>query len=103
MRTVIYTDPHGLRHRAAVPDDVPDEQARFGLRMDPPDLGQLDWEGVRIEIHNALVELGVSNWRDWQRQQAAVQGAILRPVMRRLVALLRSMEAPAEEVRNDGS
>jgi len=103
MRIVLYTDNFGLRHRAAVPDGTPDEQAKYGLRMDPPDLGQLDWDGVRIDIHNALVELGVSNWRDWQQQQAAVQGAILRPVMRRLVALLRSMEAPAEEVQNDGS
>lgn len=102
MRIIVYTDPHGKRHRAAVPDNVPDEQAKFGLRLDPPDLSTLDWDGIRDDIHNALVDLGVSTWRDWQAQQHAVQGAILRPLVRRLVALLRMMEVPAEEVQEHG-
>ena len=101
MRIVTFTDPHGYRHRAAVPDAMPDEQAKYGLKLDPPDLGQLDWDGIRVDIHNALIGLGIANWRDWERQQKAVQGAILRPVLRRLVALLRSTEAPIEEVKSN--
>lgn len=89
MRIVITTDKTGRKHRHAVPDHLPDEQAQYGLKLDPPNVDGLDWEGLKIDIHNALIDLGIANWRDWQRQQHAVQGAILRPVLRRLIALLR--------------
>jgi hypothetical protein len=92
MRIVTYTDKHGRRHRAAVPNHLPDEQAPYGLKLDPPNLDHLDWAGLQTDIHNALVDLGIANWHDWQKQQHAVQGAILRPLVRRLVAHLRSSE-----------
>ncbi len=92
MRIVVTTDRTGRKHRFAVPEHLPDEQAQYGLKLDPPNLDNLDWEGLKIDIHNALIDLGIANWHDWQKQQAKLQGAILRPLLRRLIVHLRSTE-----------
>jgi hypothetical protein len=103
MKTVTVTDHRGLRHRYAVPDDLPEKDWPHGLKLDPPKLDELDWEGIRQDIHNALVDLGIATWRDWQKQQHRVQGAILHPILRRLVALLRAAEyQEVEEETTDG-
>ena len=92
MRIVTTADKTGRKHRYAIPDHLPDEQAQYGLKLDPPNLDNLDWEGVKIDIHNTLIDLGIANWRDWQKQQHRLQGAILRPLLRRLIALIRTTE-----------
>ena len=64
MRAVIYTDPRGYRHRAFVRDTDGDEMARSGIPADPPDVEDIDWEYVKREIHNALVDNGLFTWND---------------------------------------
>ena len=56
MREVEWKDRHGYRHRSLVRDTDPDSAAENGIRQDPPDLDLLDWEGIKRDIHNAMIE-----------------------------------------------
>lgn len=91
MRAVTWTDKHGRRHRSLVRDDDPDEMAPQGVLCDPPNLEELDWEAIKIEIHNALLDAGLISWRDVQEKRG-LRGAILSPIKRRLVYLYRRAE-----------
>lgn len=102
MKIVTTEDHTGKKHRYAVPDNMPERDYEHGLKMDPPDLGNIDWGGLEIDIHNALIDLGIANWRDWQKQQHRIQGAVLRPLLRRLIALLKTTEPEEEEVTDNG-
>lgn len=98
MRPVVWTDQNGYRHRSFVRDADADAAAPGGVLTDPPDLGRLDWEAVRRDIHNALVDAGVSTWQDVQLKQAPIRGFILGAVQRRLTALFRE---PLEVTDNE--
>jgi hypothetical protein len=91
MRLVEWEDKHGYRHRSLVRDDDPDEMGPQGILQDPPNLEELDWEGIKRDIHNALVSAGLISWRNVQEKRG-LRGAILSPVKRRLVQLYREAE-----------
>jgi hypothetical protein len=59
MKIVIWKDKHGYKHRSLLRDTDRDDQAAYGVPQDPPDLNQIDWEEVKKEIHNHLVEKGL--------------------------------------------
>lgn len=91
MRIVTWTDKHGYRHRSLVRDDDPDEMGPQGILQDPPNLEELDWEGIRQDLHNALVDIGLISWRNVQEIRG-LRGAILSAMKRRLVYLYREAE-----------
>jgi hypothetical protein len=90
MRTVIWTDADGLKHRSIIRDSDPDLSAPMGIRKDCPDLRRIDWDGVLRDLHNALVEQGVTNWAEYQRHN--IRGIILGALQRRLQTLYREVE-----------
>jgi predicted nuclease with TOPRIM domain len=65
--------------------------AEQGILQDPPNLEGLDWEGIKMDIHNALVDGGLISWRDVQEKRG-LRGAILSSMKRRLVLLYREAE-----------
>lgn len=89
MRLVRFTDRGGWKHLAMVRDADPDSIAPEGLRLDPPDIRQLDWEGIIQELHNGLVDAGLINWEDVQRQQNGLSGVVQRVLRDRLTVLYR--------------
>jgi hypothetical protein len=91
MRQVRWTDKHGYNHRSLVRDDDPDEMASQGILQDPPNLDELDWEAIKRDIHNALVDAGLVSWRDVQERRG-LRGAILSSMKRRLIQLYREAE-----------
>lgn len=91
MRTVIWTDRKGYKHRSLIKDDQPDSEAPMGIVQDPPDLHEVDWEAVIKSLHNSFVETGVTSWLELQRKQN-LQNVIFRCVKPRIIALFRSME-----------
>jgi len=91
MRTVLWEDKNGYKHRSLVRDDDPDSAAEQGILQDPPDLHLADWEGVIRDLHNALVEHGLYSWEEIQKANN-LHSIIFRPVKRRIVGLFRSME-----------
>lgn len=96
MREVIWTDDGGYRHRALVRDADADADADRGVQCDPPDISTLDWDGIRREIHNRLVDSQLVTWGDVQRQQTAVNGIVRAVVVRRIIMLYRQQEVNNE-------
>jgi hypothetical protein len=60
-----------------------------GVRLDPPDIEQIDWEAVKRDLHNALIDQGLITQLDISRQQSGITSAILGAVRRRLLLLYR--------------
>jgi len=91
MRTVLWEDKHGYRHRSLVRDDDPDEMGPQGILQDPPNLDEFDWEGAKMDLHNGLVNAGLSSWRDVQ-ERGDLRGVILSAMKKRLVLLYREAD-----------
>lgn len=91
MRLVTWTDQHGYKHRSLVRDDDPDEMAPQGILQDPPNLEGLDWEEVKRDLHNALVDTGMTSWSKVQGG-GELRGAILSALRKKLVYLYREAE-----------
>ena len=91
MRTVIWTDRRGYKHRSLVKNDDPDDAAPMGILQDPPDFHNVDWESVIKDLHNAFVDTGVYSWLELQHKQN-LQNVIFRAVKPYIIALFRSME-----------
>lgn len=93
MRIVIWTDRGGYNHRALVRDTDPDSSAHMGVPLDPPDLSQLDWEGVQRDIHNRLVDMGLHSYQDILVAQTGITSAINSALKRRILELYKQREA----------
>jgi hypothetical protein len=91
MREVSWTDKYGYKRRSLVRDSDPDEMAPQGVLLGPPNLDELDWEGIKRGLHNALMDAGIFSWRDVQEKRG-LRGAILSTMKRRLVYLYREAE-----------
>lgn len=92
MRVATWTDTHGYRHRSLVRDDDPDEMGPQGILQDPPNLENLDWEDIRRDLHNGLVDMGAFSWRDIQEKRLDLRGIILSTMRKRLIQLYREAE-----------
>ena len=90
MREVEWTDKDGFRHRSLVRDTDPDSAAPSGILKDPPDLDGLDWTGIQRDMHNAMVERGVSTWTDLQLCQCITYIVAQSGLGRRLKLLLKA-------------
>ena len=67
MKIVDWTDNGGFRHRAIVRDTQTANDAPNGIPLDPPNLDRLDWDAVKRELNNALLEHGIIDWMDYQQ------------------------------------
>lgn len=92
MRKVKWTDENGWKHISKVKKDDPDDMAPFGLSLDPPNVNQIDWDEVKKNLHNALVNLELSDWRDVQKHQDSIRSAVLSALKRPVIALYRIAE-----------
>ncbi len=89
MKRVIWTDRIGWKRAALLRDDDPETMAESGIPLRPPDLNEVDWEAVKRDVNNQLVEQGIYTWADVQREQNAVTSAILAALRGRIVRLYR--------------
>ena len=88
MKLVHWTDNSGLKHRSLVRDSDPDSAAVNGIPLDPPNLDRMDWDGLKRELHNALLDHNVRTWLEYQ-QNPIIMNIITGAVKRQLVALFR--------------
>jgi hypothetical protein len=88
MKKVTWTDRDGYKHCSLVRDEDPGDYPERGILQDPPNLDSLDWEGVKRDLHNALVDRGLYTWMDVQRREG-LRGAILSAMKKRLISLYR--------------
>lgn len=90
MRLVQWTDENGYLRQSYVKEGDPDSMAPSGLQYEPPDLNEINWEGVLRDLHNALLEQGLVTWHDVQVQQNTLGPMIVSALKKRLVALYRA-------------
>jgi hypothetical protein len=95
MREVIYTDKDGYRHRVFVRDTDSDNSAEFGIPSDPPDVNDIDWDYMKREIHNALVDAGLFTWNDIN--QSSVGLSIICSVIKKQMSGLYHEKARASK------
>lgn len=88
MNLVKWTDENGYEHQAWMRNG--DKDPAKGITHDPPDLNRLDWEEIKRNIHNALVNQNLVTWEDVQAKQNAIGGIILAEVRKPILALYRS-------------
>lgn len=91
MRAVVWTDNSGRKRRSLVRDEDPDDAALTGIRQEPPNLDNLDWDAVKVDLHNRLIEAGLLTWQDVQRF-GGLPGIILGCLRTRLINLYREGE-----------
>lgn len=91
MKQVKWEDERGYRHVSLVRDDDPEEKAPMGIPQGPPPLDNLDWDGIKRDLHNALVDAGLFSWRDVQ-ESGGLRGAILSVLRKRLIYLYREAD-----------
>lgn len=104
MRYVIFTDERGFRRRVMVRDTDGDEMARGGIPAGPPDLNAIDWEWLRREINNKLVEHGLFTWDDVMKSTIGLK--VVETLVRRALksayqeqARIKSEESSASKSR----
>lgn len=89
MKIVKWTDGRGYIHQSRLRDIDPDTEARNGIPHDPPDLDLIDWDVLKRDLHNALVEKGLITWEDVQQQQNGVSSTAMRVFKRHIIRLYR--------------
>lgn len=92
MRQVTWEDKHGYKRVSLVRDTDPDEAAELGIPVGPPNLDFMDWEEVKIEINNVLVQRGCLTWPDVQRNPNAITMAVRAAIVGRIVNLYKLAE-----------
>lgn len=90
MRVVKWTDRDGYNHLSWVRDEDTDQDAPNGLPHDPPDVNLLDWEAIKRELHNLLVDRELLTWTDVQRKDGQLLNAITTVMKRPLISLYRT-------------
>ncbi len=90
MKCVKWTDKNGFNHASMIRDGDSDTLAPYGIPCDPPDLNQMDWEELKKELWNRLVDGNILTWADVQRQQTGLTGALRATFLQRLNTLYRT-------------
>lgn len=90
MRLIERANGDGYKHLYWIKDNDPDTAT--GLLADPPSVEALDWEGIKKDIHNGLVERQLIQINQIQRSNSGLDSIILSAIKRRLLALYRSSE-----------
>lgn len=92
-RQVEFLSPEGKYYLMAIPDDAPDDMARFGALIGPPDLTELDLPTeVEIRLHNQLYWRKIFTARDLRAKRVDAQGAVQAALRLDVDRILQVME-----------
>jgi hypothetical protein len=72
MKTVTWQDTKGWLHKSLIRDTDPDTAAPQGIPQDPPDINKLDWEAIKRDLHNELVNRQLLTQADLQGELGSV-------------------------------
>ena len=87
MKRVITTDDEGYKHSGLTIG-----KGDVVMPNDPPDLSRMDWEEIRKEIHNKLIERNLITLKDIQNPRSGLNNAVLTTIIPRLVGLYKTEE-----------
>jgi hypothetical protein len=94
MKYITYMDSKEWLRRSLVKDTDTEQEASLGVGVPagPPDIRQMDWEGIMREMNNALANAGLFTWLDVQQSQVGLTVAT-NVLKRALIALYRQEES----------
>lgn len=95
MKAVVYKDKHGYLRRVLIRDDDGLDMAEYGLPAGPPDVELIDWEAVKRDINNILVQGEVYDYATLQRKH--MLDAVAAVVKKQIARLYREKEAENTE------
>lgn len=90
MKLVTFQDDQGRRHKSLIRDN--DTDPTIGLIQSPPDLSQLDWQAMQVNLHNALLDKGILTVSDAQDRVSDFNQCVLAAIGKPLFSLYQ-MEA----------
>lgn len=86
MKVETWTDRKGVMHRSVLTKETTKQSE--GFLVDPPDvIHNIDWEQVKIDLHNELVKRGLFERQDVIRGQNQLSSAILAVLRKRVKRL----------------
>ena len=89
MNVESYVDERGYKHRVLVSNDGDIES---GITQDPPDILSLDWEAIKRDLHNELLEHRVINFSDVQSNHNILSRIVKTVLVKRLVMLYKERQ-----------
>lgn len=90
MRLAKWIDADGRKRQAWVKDGTPvSEVESAGIYAGPPDIDLIDWESVKRDLHNQLVERGLFSMDDVVAAQTGITGAVLTALRNRVARLYK--------------
>ena len=93
MKQVTWTDEKGYKHISLLRDEDSEVFAKQGIPCDPPDVESLDWEGVKRDTHNLLVERHMLTLSDIKISTNNLRSVAQDVLFHRLVTLFQSFES----------
>lgn len=88
MNIIETVDDGGFKRRYAInEDDDPNEAVDIGIDVGVPDLSQIDWDALHLEIHNALYDAQLFDRDDILRSGSRVSSIVKVAVTRKLINL----------------
>lgn len=101
MKIVIWEDDDGYKRRYLLREIDPDHLApSIGIPEDPPDLDRLDWDALKKDLHNLLVDRGLIEWDDVLAAQNGVTTSLVSVFKRPLIGLYRQRAITEEQNGN---
>ncbi len=85
---VTYTDENSWKRCSLVREIDGESEGKYGIPIGPPDISRLDWDYIKKEINNTLVDMGVVDWPSFQANPQGVIAA-MNVVKRALFDLYR--------------
>jgi len=92
MRRITYTDKFGYKRVSLIRDTDPDDLAPQGVPIGPPDLDLVDWEEVKRDLNNMLVDRNILTYGDIQRQNTGVSSCVRSCLTSKVVNLYKQTE-----------
>ena len=84
---VIKYDSDGWLKQSIIKNNMSEKDAERGLPLNPPDIRELDWEEIKRELNNLMIERGLIALKDlnqrngYQLLVSAVQSVITKKIV----------------------
>ena len=92
MKTIIVMDRFGYKRAWLCTDGMSDDEAEQGIPQTPPDLDLIEWEEVKKQLNNILVDRGIFTYHDVCQARNAITNASKAVLKNRIVNLYRNRE-----------
>jgi len=102
MKIVKFTDDKGYLRCAMIKDEDPDIMAKYGVPVEIPDIvNTIDWDGLKRDLHNALMQANLYTVQDVMKSGQAYAPAMT--VIKRYLHEAYMAEALSETTQENSS